>query len=206
MSAPYCGVLLVTVYSCRNLICLNVLYLLRNLFRVFDYIEDARLVQCPNGKQTSSDTRRRLLDDREMKKDSQRQPKAATQKFVSTNKLTPSTLDSRTLFSSSNGSGPGRPPLGPKGVSPKVTGDLKDKKSFTADTKSTVPASYRSAPSRGQPVVPRQSLVQNRLALESGKSKVMSKQGVPVSKTPGMIQKQQSSLSRPQVSYAFIFI
>ncbi|KAL3341357.1 hypothetical protein AABB24_025753 [Solanum stoloniferum] len=139
------------------------------------------------GKQTSSDSGRKLLDDRAMKRDSQRQPTAVIQKSVSINKPTQPTLDSRKQFGSSNGSGPGRPPLGPKGVSPKVTG--------APGAKSTVPASHRPTPSRVQPAVPRQSLVQNRLPLESGKSK----QGVPVSKPQAVIQKQQASLARPQI-------
>lgn len=174
-------------------ICLNVLYLSRNLFRVFGGIEDARF-----GKQTSSDSGRKLLDDREMRRDGQRQPKAVIQKSVSINKPTQQMLDSRKQFGSSNGSGPGRPPLRPKGASPKVTG--------APGSKSTVPASHRPTPSRVQPAVPRQSSVQNRLPLESGKSKVMSKQGVPVSKPQAVIQKQQASLARPQVSCALIFI
>ncbi|XP_069152406.1 uncharacterized protein [Solanum lycopersicum] len=143
------------------------------------------------GKQTSSDSGRKLLDDREMRRDGQRQPKAVIQKSVSINKPTQQMLDSRKQFGSSNGSGPGRPPLRPKGASPKVTG--------APGSKSTVPASHRPTPSRVQPAVPRQSSVQNRLPLESGKSKVMSKQGVPVSKPQAVIQKQQASLARPQI-------
>ncbi|MCD7467263.1 hypothetical protein HAX54_004592 [Datura stramonium] len=154
---------------------------------------DARLVQRPSGKQTSSNIGRKLLDDREVKRGNQVQPKAVIQKSVSINKPTQPTLDSRKQFGSSNGSGPGRP-LGPKGVPPKVTGDLNDKKVLTPGAKSTVPASHKPTPSRVQHPVPRQSSVQNRIPLESGKSK----QGLPVSK-PQVIQKQSASLSRPQI-------
>ncbi|KAK4341100.1 hypothetical protein RND71_039601 [Anisodus tanguticus] len=198
VSAPNCGALLVTVYSCFYLIYHNVLYLLRNLFRVFDDIEDARLVQRPSSKQTSSDAGRKLLDDREVKRGSQMQPKSLIQKSASINKPTQPTLDSRKQFDSSNGSGPGRP-LGPKGVPPKVTGDPNDKKFLTPGSKSTLPASYKPTPSRVQPTVPKQSSVQNRIPLESGKSKVMSKQGVPVPKPQVAIQKQTASSSRPQI-------
>lgn len=158
---------------------------------------DARLPQRPSGKQTSSDIGRKLLDDREVKRGSQMQHKAVIQKSVSINKPTQPTLDSR-KFGSSNGSGPGRS-LGPKGVPPKVTGDVNDKKFLTPGAKSTVSASHQPTPSRVQPALPRQSSVQNRIPLESGKSKVMSKQGVPFSKPQVAIQKQQASLSRPQI-------
>ncbi|KAJ8531061.1 hypothetical protein K7X08_025792 [Anisodus acutangulus] len=159
---------------------------------------DARLVQRPSSKQTSSDTGRKLLDDREVKRGSQMQPKSLIQKSASINKPTQPTLDSRKQFGSSNGSGPGRP-LGPKGVPPKVTGDPNDKKFLTPGSKSTLPASYKPTPSRVQPTVPKQYSVQNRIPLESGKSKVMSKQGVPVPKPQVAIQKQTASSSRPQI-------
>ncbi|KAM3394618.1 protein SPT2 isoform X1 [Capsicum galapagoense] len=157
---------------------------------------DARLVQRPSGKQTSSDIGRKLVDDREVKRGSQIQQKAVIQKSMSNNKPTQPTLDSRKQFSSSNGSGPGRS-LGPKGVPPKVTGDLNDKKFLAPGTKSTVSVSNRPLPSRVQSAVPKQSSVQKRIPNESGNSKVMSKQGVPVSKP--QIQKQQASMSRPQI-------
>ncbi|XP_059285270.1 uncharacterized protein LOC132038616 isoform X3 [Lycium ferocissimum] len=159
---------------------------------------DARLVQRPSGKQTSSNSGRKLLDDGEVKRSSQMQPKAVIQRSMSVNKPTQPPLDSRKQFGSSNGSGPGRP-LGPKGVPPKVSGNPNDKKFLTPGAKSTVPASHRPTPSRVQPAAPRQSSVQNRIPLESGKSKVMSKQGVPVSKTQVAIQKQPASSSRPQI-------
>ncbi|KAK4366354.1 hypothetical protein RND71_014234 [Anisodus tanguticus] len=149
---------------------------------------DARLVQRPSIKQISSNAGRKLLDDREVKRGSQMQPKSVIEKSVSINKP----------IGSSNGSGPGRP-LGPKGVPPKVTGDPNDKKFLTPGSKSTLLASHRPTPSRLQPAVPRQSSVQNRIPLESGKSKVMSKQGVPVSKPQVAIQKQAVSSSRPQI-------
>lgn len=181
------------------------LYLLRNLFRFFDDIEDARLVQCPSGKQSSSNTGRKLLDDREVKRGSQMQPKAAIQKSVSINRPTQPSLDSRKQFSSSNGSGPGRP-LGPKGVPTKVTGNPNDKKFLAPGAKSNVAALHRPTPSKMLPSVRRQSLVQNRVPLESGKSKVMPKQGVPVSRPQGVIQKQPVSSSRPQVIFNAFFL
>ncbi|XP_009781867.1 uncharacterized protein LOC107779433 [Nicotiana tabacum] len=159
---------------------------------------DARLVQCPSGKQSSSNTGRKLLDDREVKRGSQMQPKAAIQKSVSINRPTQPSLDSRKQFSSSNGSGPGRP-LGPKGVPTKVTGNPNDKKFLAPGAKSNVAALHRPTPSKMLPSVRRQSLVQNRVPLESGKSKVMPKQGVPVSRPQGVIQKQPVSSSRPQI-------
>ncbi|CAN4109880.1 unnamed protein product [Withania somnifera] len=159
---------------------------------------DARLVQRPSGKQTSSDGGRKLLDDREVKRGSQMQHKAVIQKLVSINKPTQPMLDSRKQFGSSNGSGPARS-LGPKGVPGKVTGDLNDKKYSTPGAKSTVSAFHRPTPSRVQSTAPRQSSAQNRIPLESDKSKVMLKHGVPVTKPPVVIQKQQASLSRPQI-------
>ncbi|CAN4116837.1 unnamed protein product [Withania somnifera] len=158
---------------------------------------DARLDQRPRGKQPSSDIGRKLLDDHEVKSGSQMQHKGVIQKLVSINKPTQPMLDSRKL-GSSNGSGPGRS-LGPKGVPPKVRGDVNDKKLLTPGARSTVFASHQPTPSRVQPALSRQSLVQNRVPLESGKSKLMPKQGVPVSKPQLENLKQQTSLSRPQI-------
>ncbi|XP_075105927.1 uncharacterized protein LOC107801877 isoform X3 [Nicotiana tabacum] len=170
--------------------------------RFFGDVEDARLSLPPSSKQSLSNTRRKLLNDREVRKpipgSSQMQPKLLTQKSVSVSKQSQLALDLRKQLSSSKGSGPDRP-LRPKVVPPKVIGVPNGKRVSTPGVKSTVPALHKPTPSKLQPSIPRQSLAQKKELLQSGKSKGISNQAVPSSKSKWMMQKQAMPSSKSQI-------
>nr|XP_009791047.1 PREDICTED: histone H3.v1-like isoform X4 [Nicotiana sylvestris] len=170
--------------------------------RFFGDVEDARLSLPPSSKQSLSNTRRKLLNDREVRKpipgSSQMQPKLLTQKSVSVSKQSQLALDLRKQLSSSKGSGPDRP-LRPKVVPPKVIGVPNGKRVSTPGVKSTVPALHKPTPSKLQPSIPRQSLAQKKELLQSGKSKGISNQAVPSSKSKRMMQKQAMPSSKSQI-------
>ncbi|XP_018634536.1 protein spt2-like isoform X2 [Nicotiana tomentosiformis] len=163
---------------------------------------DARLSLPPSSKQSLSNTRRKLLNDHEVRKpipgSSQMQSKLLTQKSVSVSKQSQLALDLRKQLSSSKGSGPDRP-LGPKVVPPKVIGVPNGKRVLTPGVKSTVPALHKPTPSKLQPSIPRQSLVQKKELLQSGKSKGISNQAGPSSKSKRMMQKQAVPSSKSQI-------
>ncbi|KAM3363333.1 protein SPT2 [Capsicum galapagoense] len=163
----------------------------------------ARLALPPGNKQSSSNTGRKLLNDREIRKpiqgSSQMPPKLLTQKSVSVGKQNQLALDSRKQLGSSKGSGPGRP-LGPKAVPPQNIGGPNGKRVLTvAGDKSTVPALQKPTPSNLQPPIPRQSVVQKKEILQSGKSRVMPKQAEPSYRHKAMMQKQAIPSSNSQI-------
>lgn len=133
------------------------------------------------------------------------QSKLLTQKSVSVSKQSQLALDLRKQLSSSKGSGPDRP-LGPKVVPPKVIGVPNGKRVSTPGVKSTVPALHKPTPSKLQPSIPRQSLAQKKELLQSGKSKGISNQAVPSSKSKWMMQKQAMPSSKSQVLPMFSFL
>ncbi|KAK4367898.1 hypothetical protein RND71_011690 [Anisodus tanguticus] len=151
-----------------------------------------------DGKQYSSNTGRNLLNDREVRKptpgSSQMQSKLLNQKSVSVGKQTQLAF-SRKQLGSSKGSGPGRP-LGSKAVPPKIIGGPNGKRVLTPGVKSTVPALHKPTPSKLQPSIPRQFLVQEKEILQSGKSNVMPKQAEPSYKPKAIMQKQAVPLSK----------
>ncbi|XP_060212134.1 uncharacterized protein LOC132639721 [Lycium barbarum] len=134
---------------------------------------DGRVALPPSSKQYSStNTARKLLNDRQVhgkpiSGSSQMQSKLLNQKSVSLSKQT-------------------QLALGPNG-----------KRVLTPDVKSTVPALHKPTPSKLQPSIPRQSLVQKKeIVLQSGKSKVMPKQAEPSYRPKPIMQKQTVPLSK----------
>ncbi|KAJ8545945.1 hypothetical protein K7X08_018528 [Anisodus acutangulus] len=123
------------------------------------------------------------------------QSKLLNQNSVSVNKQTQLATDTRKQLGSSKGCGPGRP-LGPKAMPPKIIGGPNGKRVLTPGVKSTVPASHKPTPSKLQPSIPRQSLVQKKEILQSGKSKVMPKQAEPSYKPKLIMHKQAVPLSK----------
>ncbi|KAG5623740.1 hypothetical protein H5410_008958 [Solanum commersonii] len=144
----------------------------------------------PSTKQSSSNTGRKLLDDRVVRKpilgSSQMPHQLLSQKSISVSKQTQLALDSRKQLGSSKGSGPGRP----LGVQLKIIGGPNGKRVLIPDVKSTVPALHKPTSSKLQPSIPRQYLVQKKEILQSGKSKVMPQQAEPSYKHKPIIQKQ----------------
>ncbi|XP_059315892.1 uncharacterized protein LOC132066653 [Lycium ferocissimum] len=134
---------------------------------------DGRVALPPSSKQYSStNTARKLLNDRQVhgkpiSGSSQMQSKLLNQKSVSLCKQT-------------------QLALGPNG-----------KRILTPGVKSTVPALHKPTPSKLQPSIPRQSLVQKKeIVLQSGKSKVMPKQAEPSYRPKPIMQKQTVPLSK----------
>uniref|UniRef100_M1D0J5 Uncharacterized protein n=1 Tax=Solanum tuberosum TaxID=4113 RepID=M1D0J5_SOLTU len=159
----------------------------------------------PSTKQFSSNTGRKLLDDRVVRKpilgSSQMPHQLLSQKSVSVSKQTQLALDSRKQLGSSKGSGPGRP----LGVQPKIIGGPNGKRVLIPGVKSTVPALHKPTSSKLQPSIPRQYLVQKKEILQSGKSKVMPQQAEPSYKHKPIMQKQAVPSSNSQVSPIFSF-
>lgn len=129
------------------------------------------------------------------------QSKLLTQQSVSVGKQTQLALYSRKQLGSSKGSGPGRP----LGVPPKILTGPNGKRVLTPGVKSTVPALHKPTSSKLQPSIPRQSLVQKKEILQSGKSKVMPKQAEPSYKHKPIMQKQAVPSSNSQVLPIFSF-
>lgn len=150
-----------------------------------------RVALSPSNRQSSSNTGRKLLNDREIRKpipgSSQIQPKPLTQNLA---------LDSRKQVGSSKGSGPGRP-LGPKAVPPKIISGPNSKRVLTPGVKSNARALHKPTSSKLHPSIPRQSLVQKKEILQSGISKVMPKQAEPSYKP--IMQKQTVPPSNSQI-------
>ncbi|XP_049381722.1 uncharacterized protein LOC125846362 isoform X2 [Solanum stenotomum] len=153
----------------------------------------------PSTKQSSSNTWRKLLDDRVVRKpilgSSQMPHQLLSQKFVSVSKQTQLALDSRKQLGSSKGSGPGRP----LGVHPKIIGGPNGKRVLIPGVKSTVPALHKPTSSKLQPSIPRQCLVPKKEILQSGKSKVMPQQAKPSYKHKPIMQKQAVPSSNSQI-------
>ncbi|KAH0698272.1 hypothetical protein KY290_016173 [Solanum tuberosum] len=153
----------------------------------------------PSTKQSSSNTGRKFLDDRVVRKpilgSSQMPHQLLSQKSVSVSKQTQLALDSRKQLGSSKGSGPGRP----LGVHPKVIGGPNGKRVLMPGVKSTVPALHKPTSSKLQPSIPRQYLVQKKEILQSGKLKVMPQQAEPSYKHKPIMQKQAVPSSNSQI-------
>lgn len=124
-----------------------------------------------------------------------------TQKSVSVSKQTQLALDSRKQLVCSKGSGPGRP----LGVPSKIITCPNGKRVLTSGVKSTVPALHKPTFSKLQPSIPRQSLVQKKKILESGKSKLTPKQADPSYKHKPFVQKQAVVSSNSRVLPIFSF-
>ncbi|XP_060215736.1 uncharacterized protein LOC132642681 [Lycium barbarum] len=134
---------------------------------------DGRVALPPSSKQYSStNTARKLLNDRQVhgkpiSGSSQMQSKLLNQKSVSLCKQT-------------------QLALGPNG-----------KRVLTPGVNSTVTALHKPNPSKLQPSIPRQSLVQKKeIVLQSGKSKVMPKQAEPSYRPKPIMQKQTVPFSK----------
>ncbi|KAL3378238.1 hypothetical protein AABB24_004253 [Solanum stoloniferum] len=153
----------------------------------------------PSTKQSSSNTGRKFLDNRVVRKpilgSSQMPYQLLSQKSVSVSKQTQLALDSRKQLGSSKGSGPNRL----LGVQPKIIASPNGKRVLTPGVKSTVPALHKPTSSKLQPSIPRQYLVQKKEILQSGKSKVMPQQAEPSYKHKPIMQKQAVSLSNSQI-------
>ncbi|MCD7452404.1 hypothetical protein HAX54_016509 [Datura stramonium] len=142
------------------------------------------------------------VNDREVQKpipgSSQMQSKLLTQKSVSVGKQTQLTLDSRKQLGSSKGRA--GPASGAKSsASPNHRWSKRQEGSDTGSQEQFMPALHKPTPSKLQPSVPRQSLVQKKEILQSGKSKVMPKQAEPSYKHKLIMQKQAVPSANSQI-------
>nr|GMD65887.1 protein spt2-like isoform X1 [Ipomoea batatas] len=165
---------------------------------------DSRSAQfVPRDRKPSSSMGRKLPNSHDGRKPlpggvSQMKPKVMIQKNVSASKPSQPAREPKKEPIRSNGSVRGQP-MAPKNHHLKPSTGMNERKSSTLDMKRPMPNLPRPNPSKLQPSISKQALVQKKMPQESSKPKMIQKPAMPSSRPPVAMQKHAVPSSKPQV-------